>query len=122
MDFNAAYSRAKAGDYDAMVMGWLGFVDPDEYLGEILGSKGFRNIHGYASDKMDAVLERGRAEIDPGKRQAVYQEAERIVGDELPILPCFCSNVHNLLRPNLKGFVQLPYSNFADQFGQIELG
>ncbi len=122
MDFNAAYSRAKAGDYDAMVMGWLGFVDPDEYLGEILGSKGFRNIHGYASDKMDEVLERGRAEIDPVRRQAVYQEAERIVGDELPILPCFCSNVHNLLRPNLKGFVQLPYSNFADQFGQIELG
>ena len=33
---------AKAGDYDAMVMGWLGFVDPDEYLGEIVGSKGFR--------------------------------------------------------------------------------
>ena len=30
-DFNTAYSRAKAGDYDAMVMGWLGFVDPDEY-------------------------------------------------------------------------------------------
>ncbi|MBV8837100.1 MAG: ABC transporter substrate-binding protein [Alphaproteobacteria bacterium] len=121
MDFNAAYSRAKAGDYDAMVMGWLGFVDPDEYIGELLGSKGFRNIHGYASPKMDAVLERGRTEIDPVKRRAVYQEAEEIVADEVPILPCFCSNVHNLLRPNLKGFVQLPYSNFADQFGQVEL-
>ena len=45
-----------------------------------------------------------------------------MVADELPVLPCFCSNVHNLLRPNVKGFVQLPYSNFADQFGTIELG
>ena len=121
-DFNTAYSRAKAGDYDAMVMGWLGFVDPDEYLGEIVGSKGFRNIHGYSSQKMDDVLERGRTEIDPVKRKAVYQEAERIVADELPVLPCFCSNIHNLVRPNVKGFVQLPYSNFADQFRAMEIG
>jgi len=121
-DFNTAYSRAKAGDYDAMVMGWLGFVDPDEYLGEILGSKGFRNVHFFSSQKMDDLLERGRTEIDPVKRKAVYREAELLVADELPVLPCFCSNIHNLLRPNVKGFVQLPYSNFADQFGTMELG
>jgi len=121
-DFNTAYSRAKAGDYDAMVMGWLGFVDPDEYLGEIVGSKGFRNIHFYANPKMDDLLERGRTEIDPVKRKAVYAEAERLVAEDLPVLPCFCSNIHNLLRPNVKGFTQLPYSNFGDQFGTIELG
>lgn len=121
-DFNAAYSRAKAGDCDAMVMGWIGFVDPDEYIGELVGSKGFRNIHGYSNPKMDDLLNRGRAEIDPVKRKQVYQEAERLVGEELPVLPCFCSNVHNLLRPNVKGFVQLPYSNFADQFGTVEVG
>ncbi len=121
-DFSAAYSRMKAGEADAMVMGWLGFVDPDEYIGELVGSKGFRNIHGYSNPKMDALLERGRTEIDPVKRKLVYQEADRMVSDELPVLPCFCSNVHNLLRPNVKGFVQLPYSNFGDQFGTIELG
>ncbi|MEO8305397.1 MAG: ABC transporter substrate-binding protein [Betaproteobacteria bacterium] len=121
-DFNTAYSRAKAGDYDAMVMGWLGFVDPDEYLGEIVGSKGFRNIHAYSSPKMDALLERGRTELDPAKRKAIYREADMLVSDELPVLPCFCSNIHNLLRPNVKGFVQLPYSNFADQFGGMEVG
>ena len=121
-DFNAAYSRAKAGDYDAMVMGWNGFVDSDEYIGELVGSKGFRNIHGYSNPKMDELLERGRTEIDPVKRKLVYQEAEGLVADELPVLPTFCSNVHNLLRPNVKGFVQLPYSNFADQFGTIDIG
>src|SRR4029077_3672474 len=36
MDFNGGYSRAKAGEYDAMVMGWIGFVDPDEYIGELV--------------------------------------------------------------------------------------
>lgn len=122
MDFNAALARARSGDYDAMVMGWLGLVDPDEYVGEMLGSKGFRNIHHYSSEKMDAILERGRAEIDRTKRFAIYREAEALAAEEMPILPCFTSNVHNLLRPNLKGFTQMAYSNFADQFGTITLG
>jgi peptide/nickel transport system substrate-binding protein len=119
MDFNTAYSRAKGGDYQAMVMGWLGFVDPDEWMGEMIGSKGFRNIHFYSSEKMDALLEKGRTELDPHKRKQVYREAEMLMLDDLPILPCFTSNVHTLLRRDVSGFVQLPYSNFADQFGNL---
>jgi peptide/nickel transport system substrate-binding protein len=122
MDFNAAFARARAGDYDAMVMGWLGLVDPDEYIGEMLGSRGFRNIHQYASERMDALLERGRAEIDQRRRLAIYREAELLAVEEMPVLPCFTSNVHNLLRPNVTGFTQMAYSNFADQFGNVRLG
>lgn len=121
-DFNAGYARAKAGDYDAMVMGWLGFVDPDEFMGEMVGSKGFRNIHSYASEKMDALLEKGRMELDPMKRKLVYREAELLMLDDMPLLPCFTSNVHNLMRANASGFTQLPYSNFADQFGTVQIG
>lgn len=122
MDFNAALARARAGDYDAMVMGWLGLVDPDEYIGEMLGSRGFRNIHHYASERMDALLERGRAEIDQKRRLAIYREAELLAVEEMPVLPCFTSNVHNLLRPNVNGFTQMAYSNFGDQFGNIRIG
>jgi peptide/nickel transport system substrate-binding protein len=122
MDFNAAFAKAKAGDYEAMVMGWLGLVDPDEYMGEMLGSKGFRNIHFYGTEKMDALLERGRAEIDPAKRKLVYREAEVLALEEMPVLPCFSSNLHNLLRPNVTGFTQLPYANFADQFATVQVG
>jgi peptide/nickel transport system substrate-binding protein len=122
MDFNAALARARAGDYDAFVLGWLGLVDPDEYLGEIVGSKGFRNVQGYSSPQMDELLERGRAELDVAKRKAIYREAELLLVQDMPLLPCFCSNIHNLVRPNVTGFVQLPYSNFADQFATMSVG
>lgn len=121
-DFNAGYARAKAGDYEAMVMGWLGFVDPDEFMGEMVGSKGFRNIQFYANEKMDALLEKGRMELDPVKRKLIYREAELLMLEDMPLLPCFTSNVHNLLRSNVSGFTQLPYSNFADQFGTVQFG
>jgi peptide/nickel transport system substrate-binding protein len=122
MDFNAAFAKAKSGDYDAMVMGWLGLVDADEYMGEMVGSKGFRNIHFYGSEKMDALLEKGRTEIDPQKRKVIYREAEMLLLEDMPLLPCFTSNVHNLLRPSVTGFTQMPYSNFADQFATIQVG
>ncbi|WP_158266835.1 ABC transporter substrate-binding protein [Alsobacter soli] len=122
MEFNAAFAKAKAGDYQALVFGWLGLVDPDEYLGEILGSTGFRNIQGYSSPKMDDLLEKARAEMDPAKRRQIYREADLLAVEDMPVLPCFCSNVHNLLRPNVQGFNQLPYSNFADQFAHMTVG
>jgi peptide/nickel transport system substrate-binding protein len=122
MDFNAAFARARAGEYEAMVMGWLGFVDPDEYIGEMLGSRGFRNIHGYASERMDALLDRARAEIDPVRRSRIYREAELLALEDMPVLPCFSSNLHNLLRWPVTGFTQLPYGNFADQFASMHVG
>ena len=42
--------------------------------------------------------------------------------EEMAVIPCFCSNIHNLLRADLEGFVQRPYSNFADQFRSMKLG
>jgi peptide/nickel transport system substrate-binding protein len=122
MDFNAALARTRAGDCDAMIMGWLGLVDPDEYIGEMLGSKGFRNIHHYSSEKMDALLDKARTEVDQAKRLVIYREAELLAVEDMPVLPCFTSNVHNLIRPNVSGFTQMAYSNFADQFGHMTLG
>jgi peptide/nickel transport system substrate-binding protein len=40
----------------------------------------------------------------------------------MPVIPLFCSNVHNLMAANVSGFTQLPYSNFGDQFAGISLG
>jgi peptide/nickel transport system substrate-binding protein len=119
---NTVYQRLRAGDYQASVWGWLGFVDPDEYLGENLDSKGWRNFMGYSNPKLDALLEAGRRELDHAKRGDVYKQAEALMIEDMPVVPCFVSNVHNLMTPKVQGFVQLPYSNFADQFATLKLG
>jgi peptide/nickel transport system substrate-binding protein len=62
-----------------------------------------------------------RRELDPAKRGALYKAIEAAWIEDAPMLPCFCSNVHNLMARNVEGFVQLPYSNFGDQFGGMRL-
>jgi peptide/nickel transport system substrate-binding protein len=119
---NTVYQRLRAGDFQASVWGWLGFVDADEYLGENLDSKGWRNFMGYNNPKVDEMLEAGRRELDHAKRGEIYKAVEALMIEDMPLIPCFVSNIHNLMTPKVQGFVQLPYSNFADQFGNIRLG
>ncbi|MCC7045797.1 MAG: ABC transporter substrate-binding protein [Alphaproteobacteria bacterium] len=119
---NTVYQRQRSGDFNGSVWGWLGPVDPDEYVGEILHTKGWRNFYGYSNPKVDELAEKARAELDLAKRGALYKQAEDIAIGEAAVLPCFCSNIHNLMTTKVQGFTQLPYSNFGDQFGFIKMG
>ena len=119
---NTVFQRQKSGDFLASVWGWLGPVDPDEYVGEILSTKGWRNFYGYSSPKLDELAEQGRSELDLAKRGEIYKAAENIAIEDAAVLPCFCSNIHNLMTTQVQGFTQLPYSNFGDQFAAIRMG
>ncbi|HTO60050.1 MAG TPA: ABC transporter substrate-binding protein [Bradyrhizobium sp.] len=120
-DPNAVFARLRAGDFQAAVWGWLGLVDPDEYLGEMLGKGAFRNYQGYENPSFEELLAQGRAELDTARRRQIYHEAEQVMLADMPLIPCFCSNVHNLATSRLSGFEQLPYSNYGDQFANLKL-
>ncbi len=115
---NTVYARLRSGDYQAAVWGWLGVVDPDD-LYDILHSKGWRNFQGYANPKLDAALAEARAELDRSKRGEMYKVIEAAMIEDMPLIPCFFSNIQNLLRRGVQGFTQLPYSNFGDQFATL---
>ncbi|SUE63032.1 ABC transporter substrate-binding protein [Roseomonas gilardii] len=119
---NTVFSRIRAGDYQAGTWGWLGMIDPDEYSYDLLHSEGWRNFTGYRNPKLDEILVRARRELDPAKRGVLYRESEDLWIEDMPVIPLFCSNIHNLLAANVSGFTQLPYSNFGDQFAGMTVG
>jgi peptide/nickel transport system substrate-binding protein len=120
-DPNAAYARQKSGDFVASVWGWLGMVDPDEYLSDIFHSTGWRNFGGYSNPAADTLIAAGAGELVQAKRSAIYRQAESLVMEDVPVIPCFCSNIHNLTSSKVSGFVQKPYSNFGDQLANLTL-
>lgn len=115
----SVYQRKKTGDFQATIWGWLGLIDPDEYAFEVLHSTGWRNFEKYSNPKVDTLLEQARQELDQDKRGALYRQAEAIAMQDCPVLPCFESNVHNLLGPKVKGFTQLPYSAYGSQLAAV---
>ncbi|MEW5420969.1 ABC transporter substrate-binding protein [Amorphus sp. 3PC139-8] len=120
-DANAAYAREKSGDFQIGVWGWLGMIDPDEYMGDIFSTDGWRNFGKYSNPEVDKQLEAARTTLDTDKRAEYYHQAEDIIMNDMPVIPCFCSNIHNLVRDGVDGFVQKPYSNFGDQFANMKV-
>lgn len=118
-DSGTVYQRMKNGDVQASVWGWLGLVDPDEYAYEIYHTNGSRNYENYSNPELDKLLEAARKETDLEARGALYRQAEALALEDCPVLPCFSSNVHNLLAPEVEGFVQLPYSAFGAQLSAV---
>jgi len=113
------YQRKKAADFEATIWGWLGLIDPDEYAFDILHSSGWRNFEQYSNPEVDALLEQAREELDQAKRGDLYRKAEFLAIEDAPLIFCFESNVHNLLRAPVKGFEQLPYSAFGAQLAAV---
>ena len=118
---NTVFQRHRSGEYQGSVWGWLGLLDADEYVYDILHTKGWRNFYGYSNPKIDDLVERARRVLDQTSRGAIYREAENTMIEDMPIIPLFVSNVHNLMTRKVAGFKQLPYSNYGDQFAGMSL-
>ena len=64
----------KTGDFDVVVLGWGLGLDPDQYniWHSSQQAPGQFNFIGYHNPKVDALLDQGRLELDPDKRQKIY--------------------------------------------------
>lgn len=86
-DFPTIMSKAKAGDYDLMLIGFTNTIDPD--LTTIYGSSGSSNYTKYNNPKVDELLEKGKQEPDTEKRKQIYNELQEIWSEELPIFTLY---------------------------------
>ena len=78
----------KTGDFDVVVLGWSLGLDPDQYSiwhSSQQGGDKF-NFIGYGNPKVDKLLERGRTELDPDKRQVIYHEFAKELLHDSPVI------------------------------------
>jgi peptide/nickel transport system substrate-binding protein len=59
-------------------------ADPDGLVVSALYTGGQNNPGGYSTKDMDALLTRGRAELDQAKRKEIYKRIAEIVADDVP--------------------------------------
>jgi peptide/nickel transport system substrate-binding protein len=71
------------GDYDART-GWR-ITAPDPDKTSEYGTDGAVNHYAYSNPVADDLLARGRAEVDPAARVAIYHELQQVLYDDCPI-------------------------------------
>ncbi len=81
-DFATWLDEQNSGNFDMLMMGWLGNIDPDDFYYSQHHSNGSSNAQGFKNAKVDELLDAGRIETDTDKRKAIYAEAATIIADE----------------------------------------
>jgi peptide/nickel transport system substrate-binding protein len=84
-DFGSMISNLNAGEYDLTIVGWSGFVDPDDMMYLQFHSGETFNQSNYANDEVDQLLEQGRQAAGSREERAeFYDDAIDIIAEEVP--------------------------------------
>ena len=84
--------------------GWIAdYVEPSNFT-TVLFPGGGNNYTGWASEEYRAILDETTATTDLQKRYALFEKANKLISDEMPIIPLFYYSDLNLVHTSVKGW------------------
>ena len=110
-DWQVYLDRESRGDYAISRAGWIGdYLDPNNFLDMFL-SNGGNNRTGWSSHEYDSLITAAAKASTKAERFSYFQENERILVEESPIMPIYTYTTAYLLQPSVKGW----YHNILNQ-------
>ncbi len=110
-----AWETEIAGDYDLSINYWTNdIIDPDEKTSfSLYGDPDNMSYHTrYKNPEVSKLIDEGRTEMDPAKRQEIYYKIQAIATDDVHWINLYYSPYRNASRTYVKGFVQNPLGKF----------
>ncbi|WP_449434752.1 ABC transporter substrate-binding protein [Pseudomonas putida] len=104
--------RSKAGENGAMLIGWSGDNgDPDNWLGVLFGCDALQgnNFSKWCYKPYDDLIKQAKATSDQAKRIELYQKAQHIIKEQVPMTPIAHSTVYQPMSTSVKGFKISPF-------------
>jgi peptide/nickel transport system substrate-binding protein len=104
LDFATWLDREDKGQFDAFMLSWLGNIDPADFYEQQHITNGSSNYQGYSNPKVDQLLTQAATEVDQDKRKELYDEASRMIVDDVSYLYLYNPDVVQAWTPGLKGY------------------
>ena len=109
-EWASCLSSQRNMQYNISRRAWIGdYTDPNTFLDMFL-TGGEQNNTGFGNEEYDSLIRQAARESDASKRFELLQNAERILMDEMPILPIYFYVSKNMVKPHVRGF----YNNLQD--------
>jgi oligopeptide transport system substrate-binding protein len=103
--------------FDVARRAWIAdYIDPNSHL-DMMVTDGENNNTGWSNAEYDKLIEAARRETDEAKRFELFHKAERILMDDVPIIPLYYYVDRNIVRSDIRGF----HRNPIDQHPLAEL-
>lgn len=89
-------------NYTVARAGWIGdFLDPMTFLDMWISESG-NNDTGWKSKKYDELIKKAKTTTDNVERMKVMHEAEKLLMEEMPIIPIYFYVHTHMVKPNVK--------------------
>lgn len=107
-------------NYQVSRSAWIGdYVDPNSFLDMWL-TDGGNNETGCSNPEYDRLIAQAAATINPQQRLEVFQKAEAILIDEMPVIPIYFYTRVCLQRPEVKGWYPTILDDHPYKFVYLE--
>nr|WP_235848091.1 ABC transporter substrate-binding protein [Mycolicibacterium holsaticum] len=103
VDFATWLDQQNTGNFDMLMMGWLGNIDPDDFYYAQHHSQGTSNAQKFSDPEVDRLLDAGRVETDRQARGALYDEAATLIADKVSYIFLYNPSVIQAWTPALTG-------------------
>ena len=102
-DLNVKMDREDNHDFDISRAGWVGdYNDPMTFM-DISVTDGPMNFSGYSNAEYDSLIETAKTANDQTERMNAMKKAERILMDDMPLIPLYFYTQPYFVKPNVKG-------------------
>lgn len=109
MELNVYVDKWLKGDFDMAVAQNGGRADPYTMYNRYWTKDGnLQKVSNYSDDTLDGLLKQGRAETDPAKRKAIFQQFEQHLAEVSPWIWISTSDNYTAQQKTVKGFVSSP--------------
>ena len=104
----------KEGKHDTCLLGWMcDYGDTDDYLQVLLDKDNARpgtasNVSFYTGEKYHELVTKARYALDAGERVKLYEEAQRIAFEEVPMIPLMSMPDLRVRSPKVRGYAIYP--------------
>jgi peptide/nickel transport system substrate-binding protein len=119
LDFATWLDREDQGEFDSFMLCWLGNIDPADFYEQQHITGGSSNYQSYSNPEVDRLLTEAATEFDQDARKQLYDQAAKIIVDEVSYLYLYNPDVVQAWVPRLSGYEIR--ADRAINFDEVEL-
>lgn len=98
----------RGGSFQIIRDGWIGdYMDPMTFMNLLVTGCG-NNDSKYSSKTYDTLIDDANKETDQVKRMALLHNAEKVLMNDMPVVPIFFYSDLTLINPDVKGVIVSP--------------
>ncbi|UXA16325.1 ABC transporter substrate-binding protein [Mycobacterium sp. SMC-4] len=104
VDFATWLDEQNSGNFDMLMMGWLGNIDPDDFYYAQHHTDGTSNAQKFSNAEVDRLLDAGRVQTDQDARRADYARVATLIADEASYIYLYNPSVIQAWNPALQNY------------------